>query len=314
MMKVLVTGASGFVGSALCRSLAAGPFQVVGQVRSLCNPVTGVEYVRAELKESTKLDAALRGVECVVHLAGRAHIFGRQRDSLDIFRKVNRDATLALARQAIEASVKRFIFVSSIGVNGALTKEKPFDENSKPAPHAEYAISKFEAEVALRELFKQFSTELVIVRPPLVYDWNAPGNFSRLLKLVASGLPLPFGCIDNRRSFVSLDNLVDFLACCMTHPSAAGELFLVSDGQEISTKQLVTALAAGMGRRPIMWPVPRFILRFLKLVGKGGLYTQLCCSLEVDSSKGRLLLGWEPRKSTLSALEDVGRIYVKRTE
>ncbi|MDF5807731.1 NAD-dependent epimerase/dehydratase family protein [Pseudomonas aeruginosa] len=153
-MKVLVTGASGFVGSALCRSLAAGPFQVVGQVRSLCNPVTGVEYVRAELKESTKLDAALRGVECVVHLAGRAHIFGRQRDSLDIFRKVNRDATLALARQAIEASVKRFIFVSSIGVNGALTKEKPFDENSKPAPHAEYAISKFEAEVALRELFK----------------------------------------------------------------------------------------------------------------------------------------------------------------
>lgn len=154
MMKVLVTGASGFVGSALCRSLAAGPFQVVGQVRSLCNPVTGVEYVRAELKESTKLDAALRGVECVVHLAGRAHIFGRQRDSLDIFRKVNRDATLALARQAIEASVKRFIFVSSIGVNGALTKEKPFDENSKPAPHAEYAISKFEAEVALRELFK----------------------------------------------------------------------------------------------------------------------------------------------------------------
>jgi nucleoside-diphosphate-sugar epimerase len=258
------------------------------------------------------LSAACQDFDCIVHLAGRAHVLSEHdQNPLEAFRRANCGATLRLAQQAVESGVRRFIFISSIGVNGAETSRKPFDEFSNPKPHADYAISKLEAEEGLKKLLAGTETELVIIRPPLVYGVDAPGNFARLLKFVATGLPLPLGRINNRRSIVSLENLVSFISLCIEHSAAAGQLFLVSDGEDISTTEMVLALAQGMGKKPLMLPVPDSLLKVgAKLLGKESLYTQLCCSLQVDSSKARSLLGWKPQENTLEALEKIGRLCV----
>lgn len=314
MQKVLVTGANGFIGRELCQLLVAQAYEVRALVRDVRSTLPGVEYVEADLEHPQNLAAICQGIDCIVHLAGRAHILsGRVQNPLELFRQSNCEATLRLARQAVEAGVRRFVFISSIGVNGAQTFGEPFDELSTPAPHADYAVSKLEAEEGLKKLFAGTGIALVIIRPPLVYGADAPGNFARLLKLVASGLPLPLRALNNRRSLVSLENLVEFVRVCISSPSAADQLFLVSDGSDVSTSEMVLALARGMGKRPLMVPFPDGLLRWgAEILGKESLYKQLYGSLQVNSSKALSMLDWQPKENTQDALERVGRLYLSR--
>lgn len=224
-MRVLVTGATGFVGRGLIRACAdSDGIDIVAALRnsqSYSEPHVDV-VVMGDISEGVDWTRALEGVDVVVHLAGRAHVIGEAAaDALAKFRAVNLEGTTALARQARDAGVKRFILISSIGVNGARTIDKPFEEESIPTPHADYAVSKLEAEQALRQTAQGSTMEWVIVRPPLVYGAQAPGNFGRLLKLVSYGLPLPFASVKNSRSMISLENLAHFLRQCITHPGAA---------------------------------------------------------------------------------------------
>lgn len=311
MKKVLVTGAGGFVGASLCRALALAGYPSVGLVRSGCERVPGVAYLQADLLQDGALSNDFPQVDCIVHLAGRAHmLYDQVQDPLAAFRAVNRDATLRLATKALEAGVKRFVFVSSIGVNGNQTCSDAFDELAIAQPHADYALSKYEAEKSLQVLVEGTGMDVVIVRPPLIYGVDAPGNFARLLKLVNSGLPLPLGHIRNLRSLVSLENMVAFLIRCIEHPDAGGQLFLVADGQDVSTTQMVRHMALGMGKRPILLPVPQVVLKgCLSVIGRRSLYDQLCGSLQVDTTKARHVLGWAPTGETLVELEKVGRLY-----
>lgn len=313
--KILVTGATGFIGRALLDRLRADPvFDVSAVVRhwlpSLPSDIQVHEV--GDLNASTDLRGALTKVDVVIHAAARAHVLREEASNpLTEFRRVNVDATLNLARQAAEAGVKRFIFISSIGVNGAETLDEPFSEISLPAPVTDYAISKYEAEQALQQLLQTMRMELVIIRPPLVYGPDAPGNFGRLLRLVASGLPLPLGGISNRRSLIARENLVDFIITCVSHPKAAGEVFLVSDGQDLSTTELVRQLAKGMGKRLLLLPVPTGMLKFAAtMLGRQSVYQQLCGSLRVDSGKARAVLNWTPPLSVNEALRKTAAHFV----
>ncbi|CAM4013802.1 UDP-glucose 4-epimerase [Pseudomonas reidholzensis] len=309
-MKYLVTGASGFIGRATCQALVARGDEVVALVRSSAFELPGLQVVHAELADEDRLRQALVGVDCVVHLAGRAHLLADDAaDPLAEFRAVNRDATLRLAALAREAGVRRFVFMSSIGVNGSHTQGEPFCETSPVAPRADYALSKLEAEQGLIRLLGSDTMEWVIIRPPLVYAAQAPGNFQRLLKLVASGMPLPFGWVRNRRNMVALDDLVSFILLSSVHARAANQLYLVADAQAVSTQDIVVSLAQGMGRKVINLPVPPILLRLgLAVLGKTSLYTQLCGSLEVDAAKAREL-GWVSRSSAQQSLIAVGQGY-----
>lgn len=313
-MHILVTGAKGFVGSAVFEQLRKDPSTtVVGAVRSISASDTDSVQLKSvgDIGAETNWSEALENVDTVVHLAARAHVLNDlSADPMAEFRHVNVEGALALATQALEAGVKRFIFISSIGVNGSVTESCPFTEMSTPAPHADYAISKFEAEESLKALVKATSMELVIVRPPLVYAANAPGNFKRLLKLVEFGIPLPFGMIDNQRSMIALENLVDFIITCARHPAAANETFVISDTEDVSIGEMMQLLGKGMGKKILLLPAPSGLLRLAAaFFGKKGLYTQLCCSLQVDASKGRNLLDWKAPLTAAAALEQVGRKY-----
>jgi nucleoside-diphosphate-sugar epimerase len=259
------------------------------------------------------LEELCAGVETVVHLAGRAHVLNdNEADPIIAFRRVNVDATLKLAKAAAASGVKRFVFVSSIGVSGTETLGVAFSEESVHHPQSPYAVSKFEAEELLKELVKRTSMELVIIRPPLVYAGDAPGNFARLLKLVGMGLPLPFLASENRRSLVALENLIDFIIVCMEHPAAAGETFLISDGTDVSTADIVRAISTGMGRRPRLIYIPVGLIRWgARLLRRENLYSQLFGSLVIDSSKAQRLLGWTPQVSTSDALRQAGNDYMK---
>jgi nucleoside-diphosphate-sugar epimerase len=311
-MNVLVTGATGFLGRALIDRLSkAAIHHVKGSVRKLGNEAVGSNHTVAvgDLSVATDWNEALKGVEVVVHLAARAHVLDAGDDQSE-FNRVNVEGALNLAEQALKSGVKRFVFISSIGVNGAYTEGCGFDELSPNAPHAIYAESKRKAEELLWELVSGSSMELVIIRPPLVYAAHAPGNFQRLLKLVASGIPLPFAMTNNKRSMVSLGNLTEFIGLCIDHPAAANELFLISDGDDVSTKDIVELLADGMGRRAKLFPLPApiaYVCSFM--LGKTSLYTQLFRSLVIDSSKARRLLGWVPQQSSSVALKEAGLRY-----
>lgn len=312
-MKVLVTGASGFVGRALVGELLArGEHTVVGTVRRVVKPASCEMVETGDLPGFTGWSDALKGIDVVVHLAGRAHIPGDAGgNQLNDFRRVNVDATVSLAKAAIEAGVSRFVFLSSIGVNGAKTGTTPFSEISEPNPTADYALSKLEAEQQLKALFRDADAELVIVRPPLVYAGQAPGNFRRLLKVVRSGLPLPFSRVQNSRTMVALGNLVDFLICCINHPRAGNELFLCSDNEELPLPEIVRLLASGMGRKARLLPFPVVLLYLAaSLINRRSMIDQLCGSLVVENQKAKECLGWQPPFDARSAIMAAGHDFV----
>ena len=311
--RVLITGGQGFVGKALAIGSLAHGFKVrVSSRRKL--PATDIRFESAQIGDlgpSTDWLAALQGVDAVVHCAARAHVLNdTASDPLEAFRAVNVVGTVNLAEQALRAGIRRFIFISSIGVNGNQTFCHAFSEVDVLEPQEPYAISKLEAEVALRNLFSGSQTQLVIVRPPLVYGPNPPGNFRRLLKLAASGLPLPLGAIHNKRSFVALGNLVDLILTCIDHPAAANQTFLVSDGEDISTTQLLRRMGDALGKPAWLLPVPVWMLEAgAALLGKRDLSQRLCGNLQVNISKAKDLLGWSPPVSVDEGLRVTAEHY-----
>ncbi|WP_019583479.1 NAD-dependent epimerase/dehydratase family protein [Thioalkalivibrio sp. ALE16] len=296
--RVLVTGASGFVGSALVDRLERdGRWEARAGSRRGGALSRGAEWVvTPSLEAGADWSEALHGVSAVVHAAARAHVLDEAADDpLTEFRRCNVDGTLELARQAAQAGVRRFVFLSSIGVLGR-SGERPLRFDDPPAPEDDYAVSKWEAEQGLEDLSRETGMEVVIVRPPLVYGPNAPGNFGKLMEWVARGVPLPLGAVTgNRRSLVGLDNLVDLLVTCLEHPAAANRVFLAGDGEDLSTTDLLRRVAAAMGRRARLVPVPPGLLRAgARAVRRGEMARRLLDSLQVDISDTRETLGWEP--------------------
>jgi nucleoside-diphosphate-sugar epimerase len=315
VLNVLVTGATGFVGGALLEHLSKCGHRVRAAVRGHAAQLpaaAGIAHV-GQLSPTSDWSAALDGMDVVVHCAARVHVLKESAgDPLAAFRLVNVTATLHLARQAVAAGVKRFVFISSIGVNGAETHGRPYTVSDPARPHSPYAVSKHEAELELKALAASSGLEVVIIRPPLVFGPNAPGNFERLLKALHRGIPLPFGAIQNRRSLVALDNLVDLLMVCIRHPTADGQTFLVSDGEDVSTTELLLRTAQAMGKRAHLLPVPATVLEFgAALFGKGTMAQSLCRSLQVDIKETRRLLNWTPPltldQGLRKAVEGMGR-------
>jgi nucleoside-diphosphate-sugar epimerase len=296
---VLVTGATGFVGRALCKAeREQADFSLRAAVRGTTGLIENADpAVVGDIGAATDWTAALQGVQIVVHLAARVHVMNdTANDPLQEFRKVNTEGSLQLARQAAQAGVRRFVFVSSVKVNGESTAPgQSFGPHDVPAPRDAYGVSKREAEDGLRQIAASSGMELVIVRPPLVYGPGVAANFQRLMKLVERGAPLPFGRVDNRRSLVALDNLVDLLMRCMRHPAAPGHTFMVSDGCDLSTGELVRMMARAMNRRPVLLPVPAWLLSCsAALLGKSETAARVLGSLQVDISETRRLLEWTP--------------------
>ncbi|WP_371323756.1 SDR family oxidoreductase [Dechloromonas sp. ZY10] len=311
---VLLTGASGFLGQALARHLAAEPhWQLRCAVRHLPAPALPGELCSGlDLHHTAGWNEALKGIDCVVHCAARVHVMQETAaDPLTAFRSANRDAALRLARLAVAAGVRRFVFVSTLKVNGEATVgEQSFHADDRPQPLDPYGISKHEAEQGLRELAAESGLEVVIVRPPLVYGPGVKANFLALLRALARGLPLPLASVTNRRSLVYIDNLVDFIALCCRHPAAANQTFLVSDGEDLSTPQLLHGLAAGLGRPARLLPCPPAWLRLAgRLLGKTGMIERLLGSLAADIEKNRDLLSWTPPVSASEGLRRTAAAY-----
>ena len=300
-MRVLITGATGFVGSRLMASMSASnrsiQFCVVSR-RPPSGRIPNVEEIRiAGISGDTDWAAALSNIDLVIHLAARVHVMDDASvDPLAEYRLVNVHGTLNLARQAARAGVRRFIFLSSIKVNGEETAPgECFSENSKPNPVDPYGVSKYEAEEGLREICRQSEMEYVIIRPPLIYGPGVKANYQKLIQAVKKGFPLPFGCINNKRSMLALDNLTDFIILASTEPRAANQTFLLSDGRDLSSKELVTKIALALGLAPRVLPVPTILLKVLGFfLGKRAAIERLLGSLQIDSSKARVLLNWKP--------------------
>ena len=300
-MRVLVTGSGGFVGGALCRRLAADGISLRRATRnpSPSSAATGAlrdEVAVGEVGPDTDWAAALAGIDTVVHLAARVHVMREtSADPLTEFRRVNTAGTARLGRSCLAAGVGRLVYVSTIKVLGEATGERPFRADDPAAPIDPYAVSKWEAEQALRSLAAGGRLELVIVRPPLVYGPGAGGNLRRLMDLLLRSVPLPFGSVVNRRSLVGVDNLADLLFRCALAPEAAGELFLAGDGTNLSTPELLRTLGDALGRPARLWRVPPRLLRVAgMLAGAGDAVARLCGSLEVDWTQTRRVLQWTP--------------------
>lgn len=305
--KVLLTGATGYIGKALLASLASKAYSVVAPVR---NPLASLpENVDMPLIKDISMwpDDCNWFADCdvVIHLAAKAHLYGEPASE---YTRVNRDATLNLARMASKAGVKRFIFLSSIGVNGQ-TSVRPFELSDEPDPSGFAAISKLEAETSLRLIAQETGMEFVIIRPTLVYGPNAPGNFGKLLTLTQKNLPLPLGSVFNKRSLVGLDNLVDLIVTCIAHPNAINQTFLVSDDHDLSTTELLIMMTSAAGKKSRLIPIPLIWLRFAaKLIGTQDVIDRLCGNLQVDISHTKETLGWVP---PVSIDEGIRRCFIK---
>ena len=302
MKKILVTGASGFMGTEVCNTLRARGIPFVAAVRK--GDHDGQCEV-GDITSSTKWDNALFGCDVIIHLAARVHVMNENTcASLDAYRTINVDGTLNLAKQAVAHGIKRFVFVSSVKVNGDRTIDKPFSALDLPAPIDSYGRSKLEAECALRKLSKETGLELVVVRPPLIYGPGVRANFFKLMKLVRLGLPLPFGSVRNRRSLAALNNVVDLLILCAHHPDAIGKTFMVSDDEDLSLSGLITLIAQSMDKHPIMVPVPaNLMMSCANLLGKAENASRLLDSLQVDISDTKECLGWRPVETVEEAVE-----------
>jgi len=307
---IAVTGAAGFVGAALCGELYSRGFAVRSVVRSLhsAEPASGVEQIAvSNLDAATDWSSALGGVDCVIHCAARAHVMHEtEADALAAYRSVNVDGSRRLAEQAAAAGVRRLVYLSSIKVNGESTDglPRPFGaRNDEVNPEDSYGVSKWEAEQALWAVAASTCLEVVVVRPPLVYGPSVKGNLARLLKLVRLGVPLPFGAVQNQRSLIGLDNLVDLLIRCVDHPAAAGQTLLVSDGEDISTPDLLRYMANALGRSARLLPVSVALLRLVgRALGKQAEIDRLVGSLKIDSRYTRELLDWNPPVSVAEGI------------
>ena len=297
--RVLITGGHGLVGKALANHLLAQGLTLRVSTRTK-NTSTDI---RIECVQTTDLNAktdclkAVQAIDTVVHCAARVHVMhDTEADPLSAFLTVNSEGTLNLARQAAAAGVKRFVFISSVKVNGESTRPgRAFTEADAPNPQDAYGQSKHEAELGLRQLAADTGMEVVIIRPPLVYGPDVKANFAALMRAVQRGCPLPLGAVHNQRSLVALDNLVDFIFTCISHPQAANQTFLVSDGQDLSTTELVRGMARAAGAPARLLPVPVWALQAgARLLGKEDAVERLCGNLQVDISKARSLLGWVP--------------------
>ncbi|HET8701112.1 MAG TPA: NAD-dependent epimerase/dehydratase family protein [Nitrococcus sp.] len=291
-----VTGASGFIGGAFLEQLARERHNVVALVRRPTALQGATVRVVGDLENAKGLAEALKGVDVLIHLAARAHVMREQSfGTLPLYRAVNVEGTRRLAAAAVAAGVRRIVFVSSIKVNGERTAARPFTAGDEPAPQDAYGVSKREAEAALWRIAGETDLEVTVIRPPLVYGPSVKGNMRRLASLVQRGLPLPFGAVRNRRSFVSVYNLCDLLVRCIEHPAAAGQIFLASDGEDLSTPGLIREMAAALSRPVRLWPVPVPVLRLMgRLTGSLDEIDRLCDSLQMDIAKTRELLGWHP--------------------
>lgn len=314
-MKILVTGVTGMVGQAVVARLASDSRHTVrAAIRCLQADFSpGFEVVPVgDLGARPDCTAALKGADAVIHLAARVHVMDdTAADPLAEFRRVNVQGTLNLARQAAAAGVRRFVFISSIKVNGEATKVgAPFSADDIPAPLDPYGVSKMEAEQGLRELAAQTGMELVIIRPPLVYGPGVKANFQAMMRWLARGVPLPLGAIQNRRSLVALDNLVDLIVTCLDHPAAVNQTFLVSDGEDLSTTQLLRRMGQALDKPARLLPVPAALLSLgAAVMGKSGVAQRLCGSLQVDIAKTRQLLGWNPPLSVEAGLKKAAEGY-----
>lgn len=311
-MRFLVTGASGFVGRSLCAELLRRGYAIRAAVRSGNARVDNVEQaIVGPIGGGTDWSAALRGVDVVIHLAARVHVMRETAgDPLAEFLKVNLHGTENLARQAAQAGVKRLVYVSSIKVNGEQTSAVPFSERDSAHPQDPYGISKWEAEQALHRVAKETGLEVVIVRPPLVYGAGGKGNFTQMLKVLAKGIPLPLASVRNLRSLIYVENLVDVLIVCAIHPAAAGQTYLVSDGESVSTPELLHRLAESMGVPSRVFPFPLALLKFAgKLTGKSAQVERLLSSLQVDSGKIRRELDWTPSYTLQQGLQATAEWY-----
>ena len=317
MMQILVTGATGFVGRKLVDyMLEQTSFNLRLAVRSKFDFCFGDRVSIStipDISAYTNWRDALLDCQVVIHAAARVHVMQEfEQAPLDAFREVNVKGTLTLARQASASGVKRFIYLSSIKVNGELTAPgKPFCPHDSVMPQCDYAVSKYEAEQGLLKLAKETGMEVVIIRPVLVYGPSVKGNFKRMMDWMKKGVPLPFGLVNNQRSFVSVDNLVDLIVTCIKHPRAANQVFLVSDGHDLSTTVLLKKLRALMERRVLFVPVPVTILNYAaKLVGQKVVTDRLCGSLQVDISKTRELLDWQPCVNVDAVLKATVDAYI----
>ncbi len=306
-MNVILTGSTGFLGSQLAKALRTkADVDLTAAVRRRIEiPAAYIVEVQG-LDANTDWTTALINQQVVIHAAARAHIMKDEiADPLAEYRKVNVDGSLNLARQAAAAGVKRFIFISSIKVNGEQTAlGLPFTADSIPSPEDYYGISKWEAEQGLQKLAAETGMEIVIIRPPLIYGPSVKGNFASMIKLVEKALPLPLGSVHNKRSFVAVDNLVDLIITCIDHPAAANQVFLAGDGQDLSTTELLFGVARAAGKPSRLIPVPVTLLKLAAIVlGKKAMADRLLGSLQVDISKAQTLLGWKPPVSVEEGLK-----------
>ncbi|KAE9638931.1 SDR family oxidoreductase [Pseudomonas sp. PB103] len=310
--RVLVTGATGFVGEALVfRLLRDKVFTPVAAVRGETRLAGLCPVVAFGLDENSPLPP-LEDVDVVVHCAARVHVMNEvAADPLAAFRQVNVEGTARLARHAAKSGVKRFIFISSIKVNGEATLPgAPFSADDAPAPVDPYGISKREAEDALRQISQDTGMEVVIIRPPLIYGPGVKANFLNMMRWLERGIPLPFGAINNRRSLVAIGNLIDLITVCIKHPAAGGHVFLVSDAQDLSTTQLLRRMAGALNVKPRLLPLPSSLMTVgAALIGRQDLAQRLCGSLQVDIGKTQAILGWLPAISVDQALRNTAGHY-----
>ncbi len=314
-MKILITGYTGFIGKAVTDYLGSKGHQLIGWSRQQHAKFNHLQKsFTGDIGPHTDFRSALSGLDAVIHLGARVHVMNDQiKNPLAEFRKVNVHGTVNLARQAADSKVKRFIYLSSVKVCGEQTAYgSAFSENDVPNPIDPYAISKLEAEQELRKIASETGMEVVIIRPPLVYGPGVKANFLRMMEWLCKGVPLPLGAVQNKRSLVGLDNLIDFISACIEHPAAADEIFFVSDGEDISTTELLKRTARALGVPARLLPVPPRLLKVAaKLTGKTELSQRLLGNLQVDISRAKKVLGWRPPFSLDQELEKTARWFLE---
>jgi len=320
MEHIFITGAGGFLGKDLiCRLQSEGRYRLSASVRNAeTNVAAGVvTHFTGAMDSRTSWTAALAGVDVVVHCAARVHIMAdKSADPLQAFRDVNVDATLHLARQAAAAGVRRFVFISSIKVNGEESQVgRPYTPDDEPKPIDAYGLSKWEAEKGLLQLAEEGEMDIVIIRPVLIYGPGVKANVQNMMRFLRRGIPLPLGAIHNKRSFVALDNVTDLIVTCLDHPAASNQVFLVSDDEDLSTTDLLRRMARALHTPARLVPVPSWLLKgTAKLLGMSGFSQRLCGTLQVDISKTRSLLGWAPRIGVDQALDGTARHFLDQNK